>query len=126
MIGNRYLQELFNYTDEDASFNQLLEFLKYKDTIFIESLYSETVNIDLCNEKEIEYLTKAAALIDYYLQKHGIEVPDWLRSNKLIFDNPYFHSRRISDFDKIKLQYTVPAPFKIRNVYFDLNGIERI
>lgn len=126
MIGNRYIEELFKYSDEDASFNQLLELLKYQDTAFIDSLYKEKVDVDLCDEKEIEYLTKAAALIDFYFQKHGIEVPDWLRNSKLIFDKPYFHSKRIDDFEKVKLQYTVPAPFKIRNVYFDLNGIERI
>ena len=30
MIGNRYLEELCNYPDEDASISQLLELLKYK------------------------------------------------------------------------------------------------
>lgn len=35
MIGNKYLQTLFNYPDEDTSLNQLLEMLKYKDMKFI-------------------------------------------------------------------------------------------
>lgn len=125
MIGNKYLQELFNYTDEDTSLNQLLELLKYKDKKFIDSLSNKPM-IDLCTDEEIKYLTKTSALIDYYLQIHGMEVPNWLRNEKLQFDRPYYHSMRISDFEKFKLQYTNPSPFKARNVYFDLNGIERI
>lgn len=125
MIGNRYLQALFNYPDEDTSLNQLLELLKYKDMEFIDSL-KESINIDLCSDKEIKYLTKVSALIDYYLQIHNMEVPSWLRDEKLAFEKPYYHCKRISDFDKVKLQYTNPAPFRARNVYFDLQGIERV
>lgn len=126
MIGNRYLQALFAYSDEDTSLNQLLEFLKYKDLNFINSLSKEALDIDACNNEEIEYLTKASALIDYYLQIHGIGVPVWLRNEKLVFENPYYHSKRIKDFDKVKLQYTNPSPFRTRNVYFDLQGINRV
>lgn len=125
MIGNNYLQLLYEYPDEDTSLNQLLELLKSKDMKFIESL-NEAVNIDLCNNLELKYLTKAAALIDYYLQIYGMEVPDWLRDEKLEFTKPYYHSKRISDFEKLKIQYTSPAPFRARNVYFDVKGIERI
>lgn len=125
MIGNKYLQDLFNYPDEDTSLNQLLESLKYKDMEFIDSL-NTPIDLDLCTDEEIIFLTKISALIDYYLQIHHIEVPSWLRDNRLIFDRPYYHSRRISDFDKLKLQYTNPAPFKARNVYFDLEGIGRV
>lgn len=125
MIGNKYLQSLFEYKDQDTSLNQLLEMLKYKDAELIESL-NNPVNLELCTEQEITYLTKASSLIDYYLQLHNIEVPNWLRDEKLSFDKPYFHSKRISDFEKIKLQYTNPSPFKTRNVYFDLYGISRV
>ena len=54
MIGNKYLQTLFNYPDEDTSLNQLLEMLKYKDMKFIDSLINP-VDIDLCSEEEIIY-----------------------------------------------------------------------
>jgi hypothetical protein len=45
----------------------ILEPLKAKDKKLIESLTEEIV-INLCNEKEIEYLTKASELIDYNFQ----------------------------------------------------------
>lgn len=60
------------------------------------------------------------------MQLNDLEVPDWLRDKRLSFEKPYFHSKRINDFEKVKLQYTNPAPFKARNAYFDLHGIERI
>lgn len=80
----------------------------------------------MCDKGEIRYLTMVSALIDYFLQIHELEVLDWLRDDRLQFTRPYYHSKRISDFEKFKLQYTCPGPFKARNVYFDLNGIERI
>jgi hypothetical protein len=125
MIGNSYLQSLCDYPDEDTSINQLLELLKAKDKKFIDSL-TEDVDIDLCNEKEIEYLTKVSALIDYYFQLLNIDVPNWLRNERLNFKKPYYHSKRISDFEKIRLMYSNPAPFRLRNAYFDLESIRRI
>lgn len=125
MIGNRYLQALFAYPDEDTSLNQLLELLVSRDMDFILSL-EEPIDLDECTEAEVVYLTKASALIDYYLQLGELAVPTWLRQEKLQFDVPYYHTKRIDDFTKVKLQYTSPAPFRARNVYFDLQGIQRI
>ncbi|MEW6624394.1 MAG: hypothetical protein AB1420_14935 [Bacillota bacterium] len=125
MIGNKYLEILFEYPDEDTSLNQLLELLSSKDKIFIDSLY-KPIDLEACNDNEIIFLTKVSALIDYHLQLHGFEVPNWLRDEKLQFEKPYYHSRRISDFDKVKLLYTSPAPFRVRNVYFELEGIKRV
>ncbi|MBC8589466.1 hypothetical protein [Paratissierella segnis] len=125
MIGNKCLKDLFEYQDEDTSINQLLELLKSKDMKFINSLYNP-VDLDDCDDEEIKYITKVSALIDYCLQLLDMEVPQWLRDERLMFEKPYYHSKRINDFEKVKLQYTNPSPFKARNVYFDLNGIERI
>lgn len=125
MIGNEYLQALFDYPDEDTALNQLLEILKYKDQAFITSL-NDPCDLDLCTDLEINYLTKVAALIDYSLQIHKLDVPVWIRDERLSFDTPYYHSKRLSDFDKVKLIYSSPGPFRARNVYFDLHGIERV
>ena len=125
MIGNKYLTNLYEYPDEDTSINQLLELLKSGDSEFINSLY-KPVDIDNCDGDEISFLTKISALIDYYLQLHKKDIPGWLRDERLIFKKPYYHSKRIDDFEKIRLQYTNPSPFRARNVYFDLEGIGRI
>ena len=125
MIGNKYLTNLYEYPDEDTSINQLLELLKSGDSEFINSLY-KPVDIDNCDGDEISFLTKISALIDYYLQLHKKDIPGWLRDERLIFKKPYYHSKRIDDFEKIRLQYTNPSPFRARNVYFDLEGMERI
>ncbi|HMM70164.1 MAG: hypothetical protein RBR00_10790 [Gudongella oleilytica] len=125
MIGNKFLYDLYLINDLDTSLNQLMELLKSKDKNFIDSL-NTPIDLEVCDEDEIIYLTKASAIIDYYLQVLEIEVPEWLRSEKLEFQSPYFYSKRISDFEKIKLQYTCPAPFKARNVYFEMSGLVRV
>lgn len=125
MIGNNYLQALFDYPDEDTSINQLLELLKTKDSEFLISL-SEDLKLDLCNEEEIKFLTKVSGLIDYSLQKLNLDVPEWLRDDILSFDEPYYYSKRISDIDKIRLLSSCPAPFRLRNVYFDMKSIKRV
>jgi hypothetical protein len=77
MIGNKYIQSLFAYEDEDLALSQLLEMLKFDDKDFINSLNS-ALDINLCNVEEIEFLTKVAAITDYYLQMKSKEVPSWL------------------------------------------------
>lgn len=125
MIGNKYLSELYKTVDEDTALNQIMEMLKSKDIEFIESLKTP-IDLGLCDTNELVHLTKIAAILDYILQLNGIEVPSWVRDKRLAFQTPYYHSRRISDFEKIRLMYSSPAPFRARNVYFDLDALTRI
>ena len=126
MIGNKYIERLFNYQDEDTSINELLELLAYKDPNFIYSLKNEGINLDLCTDDEMEYLTKVSSLIDYYFQIHELEMPKWVRNERLQFDRPYYHQKRINDFEKFKLLIESPSPFRSRNTYFDLDSISRV
>ncbi|HZK27241.1 MAG TPA: hypothetical protein VFD00_06870 [Thermoclostridium sp.] len=126
MIGNKYIEGLFNYPDEDTSINELLELLKYKDPNFIDSLKKEDINLDLCTNDEIRYLTKVSSLIDYYFQIHEFEIPKWIRNERLQFNKPYYHSKRINDFERLKLQIGSPSPFRRRNAYFELDSIVRV
>lgn len=126
MIGNKYLDELFNYPDEDTGINELLELLKYKDPNFIYSLRMEDIKLDLCTDVEIRYLTKISSLIDYCFQIHELEIPEWIRDKRLQFERPYYHIKRINDFEKLKLQIESPSPFRRRNTYFDLDAIVRV
>ncbi len=125
MIGNRYLQELYRYSDRDTSINQLLELLKSRDKEFLESLV-EPVELDSCSNEELEFLIIVTSLIDYSLQSLDLPIPSWIRDSKLSFNKPFYYSRRLSDFEKVRLLYTCTAPFKARNVYFDLAGIDRV
>lgn len=126
MIGNKYIDELFNYPDEDTGINELLELLKYKDPNFIYSLRMEDIKLDLCTDVEIRYLTKISSLIDYCFQIHELEIPEWIRDKRLQFERPYYHIKRINDFEKLKLQIESPSPFRRRNTYFDLDAIVRV
>lgn len=126
MIGNRYLDQIYNERDEDTSLNQLLQLLQSKDRGFIKSLTTEPIEVELLDERELLFITKVVALIDYYLQAQHIVVPLWLRHPRLSMKYPYYHQKRLSDFEKIRLIYTAPAPFRNRNVYFDLDAIKRV
>ena len=126
MIGNSFLFDLYSYNDEDTALNQLLEYLNFKDKIFINSLNREAVELNKANKDEIIFLTKVSALIDYYLQLHKLIIPDWVRDKRLNFDKPFYYPKRIEDIDKLKLLISNPAPFRIRNVYFDLESIKRV
>ena len=125
MIGNEYLQELYKFSDRDTSLNQLLEFFKGNDKEFLESLVT-SIDLDHCTKEELEYLTIVTALIDYNLQINNLPIPSWIRDSRLNFVKPFYHSSRLSDFEKVRLLYTCPAPFKARNVYFDLAGLRRV
>ncbi len=125
MIGNRYLSELYKTVDEDTAFNQVMEMIISNDTDFIKSL-NIPVDLSECESEELIFLTKIAAILDYYLQMAGRVVPQWLRDERLSFELPYYHSKRISDFEKLRLIYTCPAPFRARNAYFDLDALVRI
>ena len=73
MIGNKYIKNLFDYPDEDTSINELLELLKYKNLNFLDSLNKEDINLDLCTNEEIIYLTKVSSLIDYYFKSMNLK-----------------------------------------------------
>ncbi|MBU4540975.1 MAG: hypothetical protein KJ774_07105 [Firmicutes bacterium] len=125
MIGNKYLKNLYDYPDLDTSINQLLTLLISGDMAFISSL-DTPLELDALDHDEQHFMTIIAAVIDYQLQQDERLVPRWLRSDSLCFDEPYFHSQRLSDFEKFKIQYTVPGPFRARQVYIDPDGLKRV
>lgn len=125
MIGNKYLQNLYDYPDLDTSINQLLELLISGEMAFITSL-DTPLDLDALDHDERHFMTIIAAVIDYQLQQDDRPVPRWLRADSLCFDEPYFHSQRLSDFEKVKIQYTVPGPFRARQVYIDPAGLKRV
>ena len=86
----------------------------------------EDIKLDLCTDVEIRYLTKISSLIDYCFQIHELEIPEWIRDKRLQFERPYYHIKRINDFEKLKLQIESPSPFRRRNTYFDLDAIVRV
>ena len=117
-----YIYYIFLITNTFTNYN----FGLLNDKGFIESIFEYPVNLDNCNSKEIFFLTLTAAIIDYFFQINEIDIPEWIRDERLVFQEPYYYSKRLTDFEKIKLQFSNPAPFRRRNVYFELEGLQRI
>ena len=126
MIGNSYLRNLYSYEDMDTSLNQLIEYIKSKDKGFLDSIFDEPVDLDACDSDEMFFLTISSAIMDYFFQVNEIDIPKWIRDKRLAFDAPYYYSKRLTDFEKVKLQFTNPGPFRRRNVYFELDGLQRV
>ena len=126
MIGNSYLNSLYKYEDRDTSLNQLLDYMKSKDKGFLDSIFNEPVDLDTCDFDELFFLTISSAIMGYFFQINDIDIPEWIRDERLAFDTPYYYSKRLTDFEKVKLQFSNPAPFRRRNVYFELDGLQRV
>ncbi len=124
MIGNKFMRSLFEEKDRDFAISELLEYLKFVDDTFINKI--KIVELENITEEERQFLTITSALIDFFLQKNDLEIPEWIRDSKLVFDEPHFYQQRIEDIDKIKLMINNPAPFRNRNIFFDLDSIKRV
>ncbi|MGU8989147.1 hypothetical protein ACSW8S_17700 (plasmid) [Clostridium perfringens] len=126
MIGNKDLMELYSYKDRDTSINQLLELLKTPNMEFVKNLHDFQLDINKLSEDEKVFLTIAATLIDYVLNKHNLTLPEWVNDSELKFTEKFFYSKRISREERLRLLNSAPESFRKRNVFFDLNSITRI
>ncbi len=126
IIGNKYLKELYDYKNENLALSQLLEYLKFKNEGFMKELYNNPINLDLCNEDELIFLTIASAIIEYKLLLSELDVPLWVSDERLFLEHPYFCPKRYTGYDKFRLRYTSPPSFKVRNVYFDVYSLTRV
>lgn len=126
MIGNSALKVLFEVSDRDIAISQLLEMLKTNHEQLLRSLYEEAPNIDEFTSEELIFVIICSSIIDYSLQLNNKPIPSWIRDPRLAFIEPFYYNRRLSDFEKVKLIYSSPAPFRNRNVYLKLEGLIRV
>ena len=126
MITNSYLKMFYEYSDRDTSINQLLEFLKFKHPKFLANIREEEPQFNLLTEEEKSFLIIASALIEYCLNDTQESIPNWINDGFLRFTEPFFYNKRITDKEKEHLLIESPSAFKKRNVYFLLEGLERV
>lgn len=127
MIDNKYLNELYKINDRNDALNKLLEDLYKRHEKIIKEISIEVPKLNLCNKKELDFLTICAAIIEYKLMElHQVIPPKWLFDNRLKFKKPFFYQKRFLDGKKENLLESNPAPLKQRNVYFELSSLTRI
>ncbi len=126
MITNNYLKMFYEYPDRDTSINQLLEFLRFKHPKFLANIKDEIPQFDLLNEDEKCFLIIVSALLEYCLSDMQEKIPNWINDDFLRFKEPFFYNRRLTNRDKEHLLRESPETFKKRNVYFLLEGLERV
>jgi hypothetical protein len=49
--------------------------------------------------------------MDYFFQVNEIDISKWIRDERLAFDTPYYYSKRLTDFEKVKLQFKKSSSF---------------
>lgn len=123
MIGNRFIDELFNSNlDDDTCFNVLLEKLKNKDlSELVEFKKPKTMS-----DEEKAFEVKCVSLIHYFCNLYELDTPKWVYNNDYYLENPWFATRKLSDVDFVKMVFSNPFEMGKHNVFFDLRGLERI
>lgn len=126
MIGNNYINTLYQCDDENLALNDLLNKLNKLKGDFIEYMENNVVEIDKLTDLEKTFVTKIACLIEYFYIQKDIQVPDWIIDERLCLAEPYVYGAREKDINFLKAILLAPPVFKSKNVYFDLNSLIRI
>jgi len=126
MISNKYLNDLYNCSDENHALNELLNRLTLMSEAFVSMIQTEIPNIDILTEEERVFLTKASALIEHFFLLKKIDIPDWLEDDRLKLQDPFVFGAREKDIWFLKTILKSPTVFKEKNVYFDLDSLIRI
>jgi hypothetical protein len=71
----------------------------------------EPEDLDACDSEELFFLAISSAIMDYFFQVNEIDISKWIRDERLAFDTPYYYSKRLTDFEKVKLQFKKSSSF---------------
>lgn len=124
MTGNRLIDYLLSFNDDNTSVCELLEQLK-RDQCGVIELFKETnPNLDSLDEKSILSVAKFCTILEY---KVGIKnLPSWAMDKRLYYSKAIYVGDRLDDFTIVKMFLFAPQAFLNRNIYFNLDGLERV
>ena len=126
MIGNKILDSLYEFNDVSSSLNQLCDLINTAPKEITRILNVQLPNLEKLTKEETRFITILASVIDYKLQELSIEVPNWLRDERLILSEPFYLDKRLDDLDKLKLFIKSTGPFRNRNVFIAVEGLTRV
>lgn len=126
MIGNKLVNEYYNNMTLDQGMCQLMDFIRNKDEHVLNELEWDNYIFDSCTEKEIGYLTILTTGLVYTYSKNKLKIPDWMLDDKLRFEYPYYHNKRLSDFEQIKLYLSCTTICRHKNVYIEESALCRM
>lgn len=85
-----------------------------------ETLWFDEKLIDNLSKKELDKLTKIAAVIEYVGNRQPkAKLYDWIYSNKLKLEYPYTPGVENESLSRIKRIISAPREFSTRNVFFE-------
>lgn len=123
MTGNRLIDYLLSFNDDDTSVCELLEQLKRNECDIIELCKESTPNLDSIDEGSILSIAKFCTILEYKVGLHRL--PSWVSDGRLYCKKALYIGSRLDDFTIAKMFLFAPQAFLNRNIYFNLEGLER-
>jgi hypothetical protein len=82
------------------------------------------------NEPNMEHLcdlgrATVVSTLHYYCSKKGLKPPSWIMQKKFILKKPYFSMDTRGPYRRYLLVVS-PNEFKLRNMFVENNGVERV
>lgn len=112
-----------HYNDKELLFGDWLdEFYNSPKTIKQLMLEKEPNN---CNNDSV-FTSYIAATVDYLSNKYKLSKPDWVSSDKYVYNGVYYAGNtKIKEYQKL-LKDTSPIEFSKRNLYVGDNILKRV
>lgn len=126
MIGNNLVDDYYNNMTLDQAMCQLMDFIRNKNEDVLKGLEWDNYSFESCTEEEIKYLTILTTGLVYTYSKNKLKIPDWMLDVKLRFKYPYYHNKRLSDFEQLKLYLTCTMVCRHKNVYIEESAFYRM
>lgn len=124
MTGNRLLDYLLEFGDDNTAICELLELIKKDSDSVIRLCEDKIPNLNNLCYNSILLITKLVTILEY---KFGInKLPNWTFDKRLYLDKPLFIGERLDDFTKTKMFIFASQAFLNRNIYFNEDGLNRI
>lgn len=124
MTGNKLLDYLLSIEDEDTGICELLELLNKDRCLIIEMLTNSYPIIRYEDKNLVLNLIKICTILEFKLDKS--DLPCWVFDKRLYLDRALFVGKHLDDFTKVMMFIKSPQAFLNRNVFFNLNGLERV
>lgn len=138
MTGNELLDYLLKL-DDDTSICELLELIRSNKENVIELVNKSNPSIDFNDKDLVIRVIKICTILEFKIGKLSLAVyrafcgnpngddilPSCLFDERLHLDKPLFVGKHLDEFTRARMFLLAPQAFLNRNVYFDLNGLER-
>ncbi|SHH43718.1 hypothetical protein [Clostridium grantii] len=113
--------DIINSSDFNIELTNLLIDLYSSDNKkYFKDLFFDENEINNLSQKQIDKLTKIAAVIEYIGNRNAdVQLYNWIYSKRLKLEQPYTPGVEYESISRLKRIFSAPKEFSIRNVFFE-------